>query len=63
MVPSDFPLGDITSQIRRPVPNTEAATLQDIWDAHKQVYMQYEWGADWLNTIWDAYFAGTDVVL
>jgi hypothetical protein len=62
MVPSDFHLGDITSQIRKLVPNTEAATLQDIWNAHKQVYMQYEWGEDWLNTIWDAYFAGTGVV-
>jgi RHS repeat-associated protein len=62
MLPNDFHIDDITSQIRKLIPNTATATLQGIWDAHKQVYMQYEWGEDWLNKIWETYFAETDVV-
>jgi len=62
MIPDGIHLGEITPQLRRLIPNTETATLQEIWDAHKQVYSQYEWGEDWLDAIWKEYFAGKDVV-
>jgi hypothetical protein len=64
MVPSDFHLDDITQPIYDKIhwSDTTAATLQDIWNAHKEVYEQYEWGADWLRAMWDAYFADKDVV-
>ncbi len=62
MVPGDFHFDEITSQLRQLIPNTGAATLQDIWNAHKQVYLQYEWGEDWLKAIWNAYFADKGMI-
>jgi hypothetical protein len=63
IIPRDIHLSEITPQLRRLIPNskTGTATLQQIWNAHKKVYSQYEWGKDWLDTIWNEYFKGKGV--
>ena len=63
MLPSEIHLNEITTELRRLIPLSHQGdvSLQEIWDAHKQVYAAYEWGEDWLNTIWDAYFVGQGI--
>jgi hypothetical protein len=65
MLPRGTHIDEITEQLEYLIPynsRTTEATLQEIWNAHELVYEQYEWGAEWLDVIWEAYFAGKDVV-
>lgn len=63
MLPPDFHIDDITRQLRELIPysRTSSVSLQEIWNAHKQVYSQYEWGQKWLDETWQAYFANKGV--
>jgi hypothetical protein len=58
---------DVTGQIRarigysnQPGLNTDTAALQDIWNAHRDVYNNTG-HSDWGELVWQVYFEGTGV--
>jgi len=65
MLPADTHIDEIIRQMQSLIPyrpETEQATLQQIWDAHREVYADYDWGAEVLDVIWDTYFAEKGVI-
>ncbi len=51
--------GSVTTELRRRLPYGRAYTPQEIWDAHKEVYME-KGRYDWIEAIWP-YFQALEV--